>query len=287
VRDCSGALFFGLFLPEKKAGTESPTLGARPNKNRKLRGGDCFVPRNDNMKTKIFKKENRGTADFGWLKANFSFSFGNYFNPERQQFGALRVLNDDCIAAGMGFGTHPHSDMEIVTIPLSGSLIHKDSMGNEGLISFGEVQVMSAGTGIYHSEFNASQTEELRLLQLWVFPEENGVKPRYDQKAFDLDAKKNTFVAVVCPSNKNEDGALWVYQQCYFNLGVFDSSQTVNYKVKIAGNGVFLFLIEGEIEVDNQKMYGRDAMEIVDFEQFNVIIKDKSKILLVEVPMAN
>ncbi len=237
------------------------------------------------MKTKIYKKESRGTADFGWLKANFSFSFGNYYNPKRQQFGALRVLNDDCIAAGMGFGTHPHENMEIVTIPLSGSLIHKDSMGNEGVIVPGEVQVMSAGTGIYHSEFNASQTKELRLLQLWVFAEKNGVNPRYDQKSFDLESKKNTFVAVVCPWNKLETNSLWVYQQCYFSLGIFYSNQKLTYKTKIDGNGVFLFLIEGEIEVKNQKLNERDAMEISELEEFEIMVVKKSKILLVEVPI--
>jgi quercetin 2,3-dioxygenase len=237
------------------------------------------------MKTKIYKKESRGSADFGWLRANFSFSFGNYYNPDRQQFGALRVLNDDCISAGKGFGTHPHENMEIVTIPLAGSLMHKDSMGNEGLIAPGEVQVMSAGTGIYHSEFNASATEELRLLQLWVFAEKNGVAPRYDQKSYDLESKKNTFVPLVCPWNKLETDCLWVYQQCYFHLGGFESKQKISYKAKIAGNGVFLFLIEGEILVDNEKISQRDAMEISEFEEFEILMESKSKILLVEVPI--
>jgi quercetin 2,3-dioxygenase len=237
------------------------------------------------MRTKIFKKESRGTADFGWLKANFSFSFGNYFNPERVQFGALRVLNDDCIAGGMGFGRHPHNNMEIVTIPLEGRLKHNDSMGNEGLIEPGEVQVMSAGTGIEHSEFNANESDDLKLLQIWVFPEIQGVAPRYDQKKFDFEVKKNTFVNVVCPMDKMVDDALGVFQQTYFNLGVFEAETLVNYKVKNAGNGIFLFVIEGEIEIENQMMNRRDAMEITDCELIDIIIKSESKILLVEVPM--
>lgn len=236
------------------------------------------------MNTTIYRKETRGTADFGWLKANFSFSFGNYFNPNRVQFGALRVLNDDCISAGMGFGMHPHDNMEIVTIPLSGSLIHKDSMDNEGVISYGEIQVMSAGTGIYHSEYNNSKNDDLKLLQIWVFPEKKDVSPRYDQKQYDLDLKINTFVAVVCPWNKADDNSLWIYQQSYFNLGVFDANQNINYQVKIAGNGVFLFVIEGEIEIDNQKMNSRDAIEIIDCEQVEIKILEKLKILLIEVP---
>lgn len=237
------------------------------------------------MTTQIYKKESRGTADFGWLKANFSFSFGNYFNPERIQFGALRVLNDDCISGGMGFGKHPHNNMEIITIPLEGKLKHNDSMGNEGLIEPNEVQVMSAGTGIEHSEFNANADADLKLLQIWVFPEKQGVEPRYDQKKFELIAKKNTFVNVVCPMDKMVDGALWVYQQTYFNLGVFDAETLVNYKLKIAANGIFLFVIEGKIEFNNQVLNRRDAMEITDCESIDINVKSESKILLVEVPM--
>ena len=237
------------------------------------------------MKTKLNKKSERGTADFGWLKANFSFSFGNYFNPNKLQFGALRVLNDDFIAAGMGFGTHPHENMEIITIPLEGGLRHRDSMGNEAIVRFGEVQVMSAGTGIEHSEMNPSQTEPAKTLQLWVFPEKQNVTPRYDQKSFDLDSKINTFVNVVSPSDKNDGNALWVYQQTFFNLGIFDENKTINYKVNIPENGAYLFLIEGEIEVNNTIVNERDAIEITDFEQFEINIKTKSKILLIEVPM--
>jgi redox-sensitive bicupin YhaK (pirin superfamily) len=237
------------------------------------------------MKTKLFEANSRGNADHGWLKANFSFSFGNYFNPERVQFGMLRVLNDDTIAGGTGFGTHPHANMEIITIPLEGGLKHRDSMGNEGVIRFGEVQVMSAGTGIQHSEMNASQNDTAKTLQLWVFPDEEDVIPRYDQKSFDIENQINTFVTIVSPKDKNDGNALWVYQQTFLNLGIFEKDTSISYKVNIPENGVYLFLIEGEIEVDNQILRTRDAMGIIDFEQFEIKINSKSKILLIEVPM--
>ena len=237
------------------------------------------------MTIKLNKKSDRGTADFGWLKANFSFSFGNYFNPEKIQFGALRVLNDDYIAAGMGFGTHPHANMEIITIPLEGALMHKDSMGNQATVQFGEVQVMSAGTGIEHSEMNPSQTEPAKILQLWVFPEKQNVTPRYDQKSFDLESKINTFVNVVLPFDKNDGNALWVYQQTFFSLGIFDANESIDYQINIPKNGVYLFLISGEIEIDNIVVNERDAVEITNCESFKINTKAKSKILLIEVPM--
>ena len=243
------------------------------------------------MTTQIYKSTERGTADFGWLKANFSFSFGNYFNPKKVQFGMLRVLNDDTIAAGMGFGTHPHENMEIITIPLEGGLKHRDSMGNEGLIGFGEVQVMSAGTGIEHSEMNASAHNQAKTLQLWVFPEKENVTPRYDQKSFDLESKINTFVNVVSPEDKNDGNALWVHQQTFFSLGVFESGKSINYKINIPGNGVYVFLIEGEIEINNEILNQRDAMGITDSEAFDIKINQSkslvTKILLVEVPMTH
>ena len=237
------------------------------------------------MTTQLFESNTRGKADFGWLKANFSFSFGNYFNPERLQFGMLRVLNDDTIAGGTGFGTHGHANMEIITIPLEGGLAHKDSMGNEGVIRFGEVQVMSAGSGVEHSEMNASQREEAKTLQLWIFPDLENVPPRYDQKSFDIENQINTFVNIVSPNDQNDGNALWVYQKTFFHLGIFESNTSVTYKVRIPKNGVYLFLIEGEIEVNNNVLKARDAMGITDFDAFEIKISTKSKILLVEVPM--
>lgn len=237
------------------------------------------------MTAQLFPANQRGKADHGWLQANFSFSFGNYFNPDNIQFGMLRVLNDDTIDGGTGFGTHPHDNMEIITIPLEGALKHRDSMGNEGVIKFGEVQVMSAGTGILHSEMNASPSERAKTLQLWVFPERENVEPRYDQKSFDLEKHINTFVKVVTPQDKNDGNALWVHQQTFFSLGIFESNQTVTCESNIDGNGVYLFLIEGEIEVDGKILNQRDALGITDFKQFDITTKSKSKILLVEVPM--
>jgi redox-sensitive bicupin YhaK (pirin superfamily) len=237
------------------------------------------------MTSQLYKANTRGTADFGWLQANFSFSFGNYFNPERVQFGMLRVLNDDTIAAGAGFGTHGHANMEIITIPLEGGLMHKDSMGNEGVIRFGEVQVMSAGSGVEHSEMNASKTERAKTLQLWVFPDTEEVTPRYDQKSFDLEQHKNTFVNVVSPKDHNDSNALWVHQKTFFNLGIFDENTTVNYPIQIPNNGVYLFLIEGEIEINNQILTARDAIGITGTSAFDIKINSTAKILLIEVPM--
>ena len=237
------------------------------------------------MNTQLFKSDTRGTANFGWLKANFSFSFGNYFNADRVQFGMLRVLNDDTIDGGTGFGTHSHANMEIITIPLEGGLEHRDSMGNEGVIRFGEVQVMSAGSGVEHSEMNASKLEEAKTLQLWVFPDRENVAPRYDQKSFDIENQINTFVNIVSPNDQNDGNALWVYQKTFFHLGIFDSNTTTNYSVRIPKNGVYLFLIEGEIRINDQVLKARDAMGINNFESFKIEIIAKSKILLVEVPM--
>jgi redox-sensitive bicupin YhaK (pirin superfamily) len=237
------------------------------------------------MTTQLYPSSSRGTADYGWLKANFSFSFGNYHNPNRMQFGMLRVLNDDMIDGGTGFGTHGHANMEIITIPLEGALKHRDSMGNDGIIRFGEVQVMSAGSGIEHSEMNASETDKTKMLQLWVFPDRENVSPRYDQKSFDIDNQINTFVKIVSPNDMNDGNALWVYQKTFFHLGIFDSNTQSTYTVRIPENGVYLFLIEGEIEINNQVLKARDAMGITDFESFEIKVISKSKILLVEVPM--
>lgn len=237
------------------------------------------------MRSRIFPKNERGTANHGWLQANFSFSFANYYNPDMVQFGMLRVLNDDTIAAGMGFGTHPHDNMEIITIPLEGGLTHRDSMGNQETVRFGEVQVMSAGTGIQHSEMNASQTERAKTLQLWIFPDKHNVTPRYAQKGFDLEANRNKLVNIVSPENKNDGEALWIHQQAFLHLGLFDAGQTFTYDVKIPENGLYLFLIEGELEINGQAINERDAFGIVEFESFEIKTKAPSKILTIEVPM--
>jgi redox-sensitive bicupin YhaK (pirin superfamily) len=237
------------------------------------------------MRTRLFPRSQRGTANHGWLQANFSFSFGGFHNPDMVQFGMLRVLNDDTIAAGMGFGTHPHDNMEIITIPLEGGLTHRDSMGNQATVSFGEVQVMSAGTGVQHSEMNASQTDRAKTLQLWVFPERQNVTPRYDQKGFNLEANRNTLVNVVSPEDKNDGNALWIHQQAFLYMGVFDAGQTFDYDIKIEGNGIYLFLIEGELDINGQAVNQRDAFGAVEFSSLTITTKLPAKILLIEVPM--
>ena len=237
------------------------------------------------MQSRIFPKSERGTADHGWLKANFSFSFGNFYNPNMVQFGMLRVLNDDTIGAGMGFGTHPHENMEIITIPLEGGLTHRDSLGNQETVRFGEVQVMSAGTGVQHSEMNASKEDAAKTLQLWIFPNKQDVNPRYGQKAFDLENNIGSFVNIVSPQEHNDGNALWIHQQAFLHMGIFDEGQTISYDVKLAGNGLYLFLIEGEIEINNEIIKERDAYGIIDFERFEIKTNTKAKILTIEVPM--
>jgi redox-sensitive bicupin YhaK (pirin superfamily) len=237
------------------------------------------------MKTRLFPKSQRGTANHGWLQANFSFSFGNFYNPDMVQFGMLRVLNDDTIGAGRGFGTHPHDNMEIITIPLEGGLTHRDSMGSHATVSFGEVQVMSAGTGVTHSEMNASENEQAKTLQLWIFPDKQDVTPRYDQKNFDLEAQRNALVNIVSPEDNNDGNALWIHQQAFLHLGVFDAGQTIDYPLHIEGNGVYLFLIEGELDINGQAVNERDAFGVVEFETLTLTTKAQSKILIIEVPM--
>ena len=237
------------------------------------------------MKSRLFPKNQRGTANHGWLQANFSFSFGNYYNPDMVQFGMLRVLNDDTIGAGMGFGTHPHDNMEIITIPLEGGLTHRDSMGNQETVRFGEVQVMSAGTGIQHSEMNASQTEQTKTLQLWIFPDKLNVEPRYSQKGFNLENNRNSLINIVSPEDKNDGNALWIYQQAFLHLGVFDTGKTITYNVNIPENGIYLFLIEGELEINGQAVNERDAYGIIEFDSVEIQTKSASKILIIEAPM--
>ena len=235
------------------------------------------------MKKTFLPANERGHNDIGWLKANFSFSFGPYYNPGKVHFGALRVLNDDIIKGGTGFGTHPHDNMEIITIPISGALEHRDSMGNIGVITSGEVQVMSAGTGIQHSEYNHSKTEDANTLQIWLFPKEMNIEPRYDQKNFAEELKPNQFATLVSPI---KDGtALWINQDAVFSMGDFDAGQTVNYDVKIPGNGIYIFLISGQISVDGTLLNKRDALSVEDISSITIQAEAHSRILIMEVPM--
>lgn len=235
------------------------------------------------MKTILHTAESRGFQNHGWLVANHSFSFANYYNPERVHFGVLRVLNDDFVAPGMGFGTHPHSNMEIITIPLSGELHHKDSMGNFGAIMKGEIQVMSAGTGIQHSEFNGSEEKPVTLLQIWVIPRENGVKPRYDQLKIADNAVDNEFQQIVSPNP--EDAGVWIHQDAWFHLGKFDKGISQDYGFKSKGNGLYVFVLNGEIEIEGQTLKTRDGLGLWDLDSATVTANSDSEFLLMEVPM--
>lgn len=236
------------------------------------------------MKTIFHKSSERGHADHGWLNAHHSFSFADYHDPGKVHFGMLRVLNDDIVAPGMGFGTHPHDNMEIVTIPLKGSLEHKDSMGNIGVIKPNEIQAMSAGTGIRHSEYNHSKTEEVNLLQIWVFPKLRNIAPRYDQKTYNLDDAIGKFKTIVSPE-KSED-LMWINQDAFFSLGKFMPKQHADYKIKHPGNGAYVFMIEGEATINGQKLGKRDAMGIWDTDSFPIDIDSDAEILIIDVPMA-
>lgn len=233
---------------------------------------------------KVFHKESeRGYADHGWLNAHHSFSFANWYDPSKIHFGLLRVLNDDIVQGGMGFGMHPHDNMEIITIPMEGSLEHKDSMGNHGIIHPGEVQVMSAGTGVRHSEFNHSKTEDVKLFQCWVFPREKGVAPRYDQKMFDVVGRKNKFQTLVAPDKNGEN--LWVHQDTVFSMADIDAGKELEYTIKFKGNGVYVMLVEGEAFVGGQLLTKRDAVGIWETDKFTIKPNVDSKVLLIEVPM--
>jgi redox-sensitive bicupin YhaK (pirin superfamily) len=236
------------------------------------------------MKTIFYPENKRGKNDIGWLKANFSFSFGPYYNPELMSFGALRVLNDDIIAGGRGFGLHPHDNMEIVTIPLEGGLEHQDNMGNKGVINAGDVQVMSAGTGVYHSEYNASATDAAKTLQIWLFPKERNVTPRYDQKSFKGEFVANKLTTLVSPDR--EEGNLWLHQDATFSMGVFDAGQPLNYTMKTAGNGAYVFLLDGRAKINGTQLNKRDAMGVYDASSFTIETEEQSRYLIIDVPMS-
>jgi len=235
------------------------------------------------MKSIFYPANERGTNDIGWLKANFSFSFGPYQNPDKVHFGVLRVLNDDIIAAGRGFGMHPHDNMEIITIPLHGALEHKDSMGNTGVIHAGEVQVMSAGTGIMHSEYNHSQTDDANTLQIWLFPKERNIKPRYDQKSFVDTLKINQLTTLISPE-KNA-GSLWINQDATFSMGDFDAGQAITYDIKTPGNGVYLFIIEGAIKINDRLLNKRDGIGVYDTSSLIIETEAVTRLLILDVPM--
>jgi redox-sensitive bicupin YhaK (pirin superfamily) len=236
------------------------------------------------MKTTIYPADARGHKDHGWLDTHHTFSFANWYNPERMHFGALRVVNDDIVIGGRGFGTHPHDNMEIVSIPLYGDLEHKDSMGNGSVIRHGEVQVMSAGTGITHSEYNANADEPLNFFQIWLFPNKKNVAPRYGQGKFDYVSRKNELVQVVSPNP--EDEGLWIHQDAWFHLGAFDKDYAFSYSLQRPNDGVFVMVIEGEFEVAGQKLRKRDAIGITETDSVAIkALSADARLLVIEVPM--
>lgn len=235
------------------------------------------------MKTLLFKAADRGTADYGWLKPNYYFSFAQYHDQAKVHFGLLRVLNDDFIGGGGAFPTHPHDNMEIVTIPFTGALKHKDSTGGEGIIQAGDIQIMSAGTGVQHSEANASATEPVTLFQVWVFPKERNITPRYDQKTFDINERKNKWQTVVSPIDA--DNALWINQDARFALTNLDAGKEITYSNAFKGNGVFLVAINGKVEVNGQTLNKRDALGISESGHFTITASEDAELLAIEIPM--
>ncbi|MBL7807589.1 MAG: pirin family protein [Saprospiraceae bacterium] len=235
--------------------------------------------------TVLHKAESRGHANHGWLNSHHTFSFANYYNPERMHFGVLRVLNDDTVEAGMGFGTHPHDNMEIISIPLEGDLEHKDSMGNIATIRQGDVQVMSAGTGIYHSEYNRNKDQKVKFLQIWVFPNKRGVTPRYDQITLESANEKNKLIQILSP-NADDEG-VWIHQNAWFHMGNLNAGFETTYQLKGgAGNGVYVFVLDGEVTVEDQKLGKRDGFGIWNVEHFTLKADSQARVLLMEVPMS-
>lgn len=236
------------------------------------------------MKTEFHAANSRGKADYGWLKATYSFSFANYYDPSRIHFGALRVLNDDYIAGGMGFGKHPHDNMEIITIPLEGAVAHEDSTGTKGIIEAGDVQIMSAGTGIYHSEQNAKADEALRLFQIWIMPKLKNIAPRYDQRRYDVQEFKKGWKTVVAPLGSGQD-CLQINQDAYISLLHLSAGQEADYALHEGRQGCFLMNIQGEVSVGDQGLQSRDALSIQDTDQVPVKAKTDAQLMMIEVPM--
>ncbi|MGE5382947.1 MAG: pirin family protein [Omnitrophica WOR_2 bacterium] len=241
-------------------------------------------------KSILHKADSRGLANHGWLKSRHTFSFADYYNPERVNFGALRVLNDDYVEGGMGFSTHPHDNMEIISIPLEGDLEHKDSMGNTGIIKKGDIQVMSAGTGVHHSEHNKNAHTPVKFLQIWIFPNERGVKPRYGQVTLDTAERQNKLQQIVYPYKESlsltEDKGVWIHQNAWMNLGDFDENISTKYSLHNSGNGVYFFVIRGSFEIEDTKLAERDGFGVWDTDEINIkSTTNNGELLVIEVPM--
>ncbi|RXG29690.1 pirin family protein [Leeuwenhoekiella palythoae] len=235
------------------------------------------------MKKILHRSETRGDANHGWLHSKHTFSFANYYDPQRMNFGVLRVLNDDKVSGGMGFGTHPHQNMEIISIPLSGDLEHQDSMGNTTVIKEGDIQVMSAGTGVQHSEYNKNKDEEVRFLQIWVIPHTQNVEPRYDQITLKKEDRKNKLQQVLSPNK--EDAGVWIHQDAWFNMVDLDADKAVTYDFNLVSNGLYLFVLEGSVEVADEKLERRDGLGIFETQSITLKASEQASVLLMEVPL--
>lgn len=234
------------------------------------------------MKTILHKADTRGHASFGWLNSYHTFSFGQYYNPERVHFGALRVLNDDTVAPGMGFSKHPHDNMEIVSIPLTGDLHHQDSTGRDKIIRQHDVQIMSAGSGIAHSEMNANRDREVKFLQIWVFPKQRDIEPRYEQKTFRPEDRNNRLLTVVAP---DDAAAVYINQDAWFSLGKFDKDFSTAYTFHKKDSGVYVFVLSGNVIINGENLAVRDGLGVWDIDQLNIKAETAAEILLMEVPM--
>ena len=236
------------------------------------------------MKSILHKANTRGHANHGWLDSWHTFSFAGYYDPTRTHFGVLRVLNDDTVAPGMGFGKHPHENMEIISIPLEGDLEHQDNTGTNQVIKSGDVQVMSAGSGIAHSEKNKNNDQQVKFLQIWVFPNKKDVKPRYEQKTFSEADKQNKLATVVSPVG-TKDGGVQIYQDAWFHLGNLEKGKELNYDLKQKENGVYAFVLDGDVTINEIALNRRDGLGLSETEKLVIKADENAKILLMEVPM--
>lgn len=270
----TGAVITGSALAKEALSNTEETIGFNHIQNTNSKIMENIV---------LHKADTRGNANHGWLQSYHTFSFANYFNPERVNFGVLRVLNDDTVAAGMGFGTHPHDNMEIISIPLEGDLEHQDSMGNKTVIKKGDIQIMSAGTGVKHSEYNKNSDKEVKFLQIWVFPNKKNVSPRYDQIALNEEERHNKLQQILSPNP--DDAGVWIHQDAWFHMGKFDQNTEAQYRIKKEGNGLYVFVLKGSLTVNGQELNTRDGFGIWDIDSVNIKAATDAEFLLMDVPM--